>query len=81
MSETTGKLTDAQKRARDWLPEDGSWRIHPGRLSAALNSLSIAWPQCVECEWGYFGPRQGIAQRWRLSAKGVEVMRIVADAR
>ena len=43
-----GKLTEAQKRARDWLPADGSWRTDPGRLTAALSSLSIAWPRCVE---------------------------------
>lgn len=71
VSKTTNKLTAAQKRARDWLPADGSWRTDPGRLSAALNSLSFAWPGCVECEWASCGPRGGIKQRWRLNGRGV----------
>lgn len=75
-----GKLTAAQKRARDWLPQDGSWRIHPGRLVAALNSLSLAWAGCVEMQRGPFGPRGGHVDRWRLTAKGVEVNRAVRNA-
>jgi hypothetical protein len=78
---TRSRLTDAQKRARDWLPADGSWRIKPGRMVSALSSLSIAWPQCVEAEWGKFGPRGGVEQRWRLNERGVEVREIVANAR
>ncbi len=80
-SNTTGRLTAAQKRARDWLPADGAWRINPGRLSAALNSLSIAWPGCVEREWGAHGPRGGHTGRWRLNARGVEVRNLVTNAR
>lgn len=70
---TTGRLTDAQKRARDWLPADSSWKVNPGKLVAALKSLSFAWPGCVECEWGDFGPKGGRLNRWRLNARGVEV--------
>ncbi len=76
-----GKLTEAQKRARDWLPADGSWRTDPGRLTAALSSLSIAWPRCVEREWTTCGPRGGMKQRWRLTERGVEVKAMVANAR
>lgn len=79
--ETTGRLTDAQKRARDWLPADGSWKTNPGRLTAALNSLSMAWQGCVECEWGDFGLRGGRVLRWRLNERGVEVREIVQNAR
>jgi len=77
----TGKLTEAQKRARDWLPADGSWRTDAGRLLAALNSLSFAWPGCVECEWSNCGPRGGRKMRWRLTDEGVRVREIVANAR
>ena len=70
---TTCKLTEAQKRARDWLPADGAWRGNAGRFSAALNSLSIAWPGCVEMEW--FGPclGGGWKSRWRLTQNGVDL--------
>lgn len=77
----SGKLTDAQIRAKAWLPSDGSWRINPGRLAIALNSLSMAWPMCVECEWGDFGPRGGLVQRWRLTEHGVRVKEIVDNVR
>lgn len=63
-------LTDAQQRALEWLPADGSWRMDAGRLTAALNSLSLAG-LCTG-EWGDFGPRGGRALRWRRKAKGVE---------
>jgi len=73
MGINTGRLTDAQQRARDWIPADGSWKLNPGRLVAALNSLSLAWSQCVEQEWGDFGPRGGRCQRWRLTEEGVRM--------
>lgn len=61
-------LTKAQQRALDWLPIDGSWRTDAGRLSAALNSLSLkgycagAWAPC--------GKLGGTKMRWWLTAKG-----------
>ena len=73
MTETTRKLTDAQKRARDWIPADGSWRADPGRLFAALSSLSMAWPGCVESDWAGCCPRGGRKNRWRLTVRGVEI--------
>ena len=66
------KLTSARQRALAWLPADGTWKTNPGRLSVALNSLSLGWPGCVEAQWGPFGPRGGNEQRWRLTPKGVE---------
>lgn len=69
----TGRLTAAQRRAREWLPADGSWRTHAGRVAQALSSLSFAWPGCVETEWGKFGVRGGEGYRWRFTTKGVEV--------
>ena len=64
-------FTDAQQRALEWLPSDGSWRINPGRLSAALNSLSLHHRGLIVSEWGDFGPRGGRALRWRLTSAGV----------
>lgn len=79
-SETTGRLTEAQKRARDWLPADGSWRANPGRLTSALSSLSFAWPGCVEVSWMPCGPRGRKQPCWRLNERGVEVRQVVAGA-
>lgn len=59
------RLTAAQRRASEWLPADGSWRTDPGRLTAALNSLSMAWPGRVVCEWADCGPKGGRKNRWR----------------
>lgn len=73
---SVGRLTDAQKRALDWLPKDGSWRPDPGRLTAALNSLSFAWPGCVTAEWAASGKRGGMKHRWRLTDAGVEKARL-----
>jgi hypothetical protein len=64
-------MTKAQKRALEWLPPDGSWRTKPGRLVSALNSLSLAWPHCVQDEYAQCGPRGGWMDRWRLTAEGV----------
>ena len=63
--------TDAQKRALEWLPSDGSWRLNPGRLGAALSSLALQHSGLVKSEFGYFGPRGGRALRWRLTSDGV----------
>lgn len=65
------KLTNAQRKALDWLPADGGWRVKPGRLSAALSSLYLAHSGTVQCEWGDFGPKGGREQRWRLTAAGL----------
>lgn len=70
-------LTDAQRRAVDWLPHDGSWRTKPGRLSAALNSLSLR-KLCVG-EWASCGPRGGREMRWRLSSIGIELVKQAAE--
>ena len=64
-------FTDAQRRALEWLPSDGTWRTNPGRLSAALSSLSLAHKGLVLSEWGDFGPRGGRVLRWRLTSVGV----------
>lgn len=64
-------MTKAQKRALEWLPADGSWRIKPGRLVSALQSLSMAWPRCVQDEYAQCGPRGGWFVRWRLTYAGV----------
>lgn len=63
-------LTDAQQRAINWLPHDGAWRTKPGRLTAALNSLSLR--NLAEGEWSPCGPRGGREMRWRLTQAGVE---------
>lgn len=86
MTAKDGKLTAAQQRARAWLPENGSWRYGPGKLTAALWSLSCAWPECVEREWGLYGnrklgrPYNNEGYRWRFTPKGVEVHKIIRDA-
>jgi len=72
----TGKLTEAQKRARDWLPADGAWRGNAGRFSAALNSLSIAWPGGVEMEWSEPGPGGDWKSQWRLTPNGVDLKKL-----
>lgn len=64
-------MTKAQKRALEWLPQDGSWRVRPGRLTAALSSLAMAWPHCVQDEYAQCGPRGGWMNRWRLTEIGV----------
>jgi hypothetical protein len=80
MTETAGRLTPAQIKAKAWIPVDGSWRSKPGRLTAALNSLSTAWPGALECEWAACGPRAGMQHRWRLTPHGVHVMEVVTNA-
>lgn len=65
------KLTEPQARALDWLPSDGAWRIHPGRLVAAISSLHGSYRELLEWEWGFFGSRGGRALRWRLTPAGV----------
>lgn len=60
------RMTDAQMRALEWLPEDGSWRMKPGRLSAALNSLGLYHKDLLEMEAGNFGPRGSWQRRYRL---------------
>jgi DNA-binding PadR family transcriptional regulator len=67
------RLTEAQRRAIEWIPADGSWKAKPGKLTAALSSLSMAWPGGVQCEWAKSGPRGGTEHRWRLTEKGVEI--------
>lgn len=66
------KLTAAQQRALDWLPKSGEWRIGPGRLISALNSLSLYHRGVVEIDTGPIGPRRGLGTRARLTAAGVQ---------
>lgn len=81
MTEPAGRLTAAQKRAIEWLPADGSWRVNAGRLVSALNSLSHAWPMAVESQWGPFGPKGGHICRWRFNEKGVKQARVLRELR
>jgi hypothetical protein len=67
----TDHFTNAQKRALEWLPADGSWRINPGRLRAALSSLARQHRGVVKSEFGDFGPRGGRVLRWRLTETGM----------
>jgi len=67
-------MTDAQKLALEWLPKDGAWRVSPGRLSAALGSLSMYHSGCVKMEWAPCGPRGGMLQRWRLTDAGIAAL-------
>ena len=61
----TRRFTPAQRRALEWLPADGSWRHGAGRLTAALNSLSIYHRDLCEGEWVDAGPRGGRVLRFR----------------
>lgn len=66
------KLTDAQKRALLWLPKDGGWREKPGRISAALNSLSVRHGDFLEIEaCGFVGLRGAYIYRFRLTPAGI----------
>lgn len=68
------RLTNSQLKALAWLPADGSWTIQsPGRLSAAINSLTLFHKDLAEAEWGDFGPRGGRCLRLRLTRQGVEL--------
>lgn len=64
-------LTEAQKRALAWLPADGGWKINPGRLHAALESLRSYHRTAIEVEAGVFGPRGGWIYRYRLTPAGL----------
>lgn len=66
------KLTDAQKQALLWLPKDGGWRERPGRLSAALNSLSVFHGDFLEIDAsGFVGLRGAYIYRFRLTPAGI----------
>jgi hypothetical protein len=67
--------TQAQVKAFEWLPSDGSWRLRPGKMASALNSLWLSHEKLVESEWGDFGPRGGREVRWRLTKAGVNMKR------
>ena len=58
-------LTPAQQRALAWLPEDGSWRDQPGRLSASLWDLYLRG--IAERNWGRHGKDGRKGYRWRLT--------------
>ena len=63
--------TVAQKRALEWLPADGGWKIRPGRMAAAISSLSTYYQTFVEAQAGPYGPRGGHTWRYRLTPEGV----------
>ena len=64
-------MTKAQRRAFDWLPADGSWRVSAGhKIAPALNSLSCHFRAYVESDWGAYGPRGGFCLAWRLTPEG-----------
>lgn len=63
-------LTDARRRALEWLAADGSWRSKPGRLVSALQSLSLGIPGTVSMRQGKLGARGGWEQQWRLTENG-----------
>ena len=65
------RFTPAQKRALEWLPSDGSWRTHPGKIAQAIASLSSYYRSFVEAQVGPFGPRGGHTWRYRLTSAGV----------
>lgn len=65
------KLTKAQERGLEWLPSDGSWRLTAGKISSAVNSFRLHFPDLAEYEWGNFGPRNGRALRYRLTKSGI----------
>lgn len=74
-------MTDAQARALEWLPADGSWRSKPGRLMAAIDSLSLLRPRLVESESGSMGPRGGWISRYKLTQEGFKRRRaMMSDA-
>jgi hypothetical protein len=73
----SNNLTAAQQKAINWLPNDGAWRTKPGRLTAALNSLSLRG--LCEGEWANCGPRGGMERRWRLSIAGIELIKAPSE--
>lgn len=75
----TDRISSGQQRALEWLPNDGEWRIKAGKIQFGLNSLSNQWPGCVDYEFGHFGEREGMCDRWRLTAKGVEVRALIDE--
>jgi hypothetical protein len=68
-----GGLTEAERRALDWLPSDGTWRTNPGRMEPALRSLKSRHPGLVCSEWGGFGPLGGRVLRWKITPAGAGV--------
>lgn len=66
--------TQAQIKAMTWLASEvgAGWKIGSGGFTAALSSASIGG--YVEHEWGGFGPRGGLALRWRLTAQGLNFL-------
>lgn len=76
----TYRLTPAQRRALDWLPSDGDWRMNPGRRDG-IESLSCYFHRWVEVEYGDFGPRGGRKRRIRLTPAGVAAKKEITDGR
>jgi hypothetical protein len=67
------RLTDAQRRAIAWLPTDGAYRANAGRLTAALNSLSVAHPTLIELESANYAVEGASERRWRLTPAGQKI--------
>lgn len=74
-------ITPSMRRALEWLPADGSWKIRPGPVAPALNSLALRRPGWINREWGKFGARGGHAERWRLTPEGVKEVAAMATRR
>jgi hypothetical protein len=69
-------LTPAQKRAIEWLPADGSWKIKPdAKIAAALSSLCSYHRDLAEHGLGDFGKRGGRCWRYRLTVAGIVARR------
>ena len=65
------RFTESQVKALRWLPEDGSWRGRPARMSSGLESLWFHHRSLVERVWqDQDGIKDG-SFRWRLTERGV----------
>lgn len=65
------KISPAGKKALLWLFSQGGSTINAGRMSAALNSLSLCGVTLVKGEWGNYGPHGGRKLRWTLTDRGI----------
>lgn len=66
-------LTPAQMQALEWLPANGSAKAKPGRLSQAVQSLSLAFQGHVTEFAGPYGPRGGWQMQYHLTPQGQEM--------
>ena len=66
-------LTPAQMEALEWLPANGSAKAKPGRLSQAIQSLSLSFQGHVTSFGGPYGPRGGWQWMYHLTQQGQEM--------